>query len=114
MLRKGQWSVLPGGWPVLSALLVLLLMGVLAYSQRLSDEFYQLVLRQRQHELREKVDLAYNAIFPLVEKCRRGELIEDAAVLNLARQCGCDYAQGYLLGRPLPPGQVQEMLAAGL
>lgn len=74
MLRKSKWPARVSGWPVLSALLLLLLMGVLAYSQRICDEFYQLVLRQRQYELQEKVDLAYNAVSPLVEKCRRGEL----------------------------------------
>ncbi|MFZ5591833.1 MAG: EAL domain-containing protein, partial [Bacillota bacterium] len=74
MLRKSRWPAVVSGWPLLSAFLLLFLLVCLAYSQRLSDEFYQLVLRQRQHELQEKVDLAYNAISPLVEKCRRGEL----------------------------------------
>ncbi|MGQ9558397.1 MAG: EAL domain-containing protein [Desulfurispora sp.] len=74
MLRKSRWPVRVSSWPVLSAFLLLFLLVCLAYSQRLSDDFYQLVLRQRQHELQEKVDLAYNAISPLVEKCRRGEL----------------------------------------
>ncbi|WP_018086191.1 EAL domain-containing protein [Desulfurispora thermophila] len=74
MLRKSRWPARVSSWPVLSAFLLLFLLVCLAYSQRLSDEFYQLVLRQRQHELQEKVDLAYNAISPLVEKCRRGEL----------------------------------------
>jgi len=34
------------------------------------------------------------------------EGVEEAAAWNLLRRLGCDYAQGYLISPPLPPGQV--------
>ncbi len=38
------------------------------------------------------------------------EGIETQAQLDLMRAAGCDYAQGYLLGRPAPIEQLEEML----
>lgn len=44
----------------------------------------------------------------LTDLCRRigvatvAEMVEDADCLSFCRDCGCDYAQGYLFGRPAP------------
>ena len=42
------------------------------------------------------------------------EGIEDAAQLAVLRGMGCDYAQGYLLSRPLPAAEAERLLDAGL
>jgi len=41
------------------------------------------------------------------------EGIEDAGQLAILREMGCDYAQGYLVSRPLPAAAAGELLAAG-
>ena len=38
------------------------------------------------------------------------EGVEDAAAWNLLRRLGCDYAQGYLISRPLPAAAVPEFV----
>jgi diguanylate cyclase (GGDEF)-like protein len=38
------------------------------------------------------------------------EGVETEEQLNLLRECGCRYVQGYLLGRPAPPEQIASML----
>jgi EAL domain-containing protein (putative c-di-GMP-specific phosphodiesterase class I) len=38
------------------------------------------------------------------------EGIESPAQLDTARELGCDLAQGYLLGRPLPPEAAQRLV----
>jgi diguanylate cyclase (GGDEF)-like protein len=39
------------------------------------------------------------------------EGVEDARTLTMLRQMGCDQAQGYLLGRPVPADQLAQLLA---
>ncbi|MFL5380884.1 MAG: putative bifunctional diguanylate cyclase/phosphodiesterase [Longimicrobiaceae bacterium] len=41
------------------------------------------------------------------------EGVETPAQLAEVRELGCDYAQGYLLSRPLPPQALRELLASG-
>ncbi len=38
------------------------------------------------------------------------EGVEDEAVADMLRQCQCDYIQGYLLGRPMLPGDARQLL----
>jgi sensor c-di-GMP phosphodiesterase-like protein len=40
------------------------------------------------------------------------EGVEDSATLDALRASGCDIAQGYLLGKPMPPAAFQEWLQA--
>lgn len=40
------------------------------------------------------------------------EGVEDVATKNLLMAYGCDIGQGYLLGRPAPPGQILKRLPA--
>ena len=61
----------------------------------------------------------------LTELCRRigvatvAEMVEDADCLAFCRECGCDFAQGYLFGKPAPsvsafrPLPNRHVLAAG-
>lgn len=37
--------------------------------------------------------------------------VEDAKTLSMLREMGCDQAQGYLLGRPVPAEQLEQVLA---
>jgi EAL domain-containing protein (putative c-di-GMP-specific phosphodiesterase class I) len=52
----------------------------------------------------------------MLDLCQRlgiqsvAEGIEDAETLNLLRDMGCDLAQGFLLGRPVPPDQISALL----
>jgi len=38
--------------------------------------------------------------------------VEDRATLEALRASGCDVAQGYLLGKPMPPAAFQAWLQA--
>jgi EAL domain-containing protein (putative c-di-GMP-specific phosphodiesterase class I) len=40
------------------------------------------------------------------------EGVEDSATLDALRANGCDVAQGYLLGKPMPPAAFQAWLQA--
>jgi EAL domain-containing protein (putative c-di-GMP-specific phosphodiesterase class I) len=40
------------------------------------------------------------------------EGVEDAKALTMLREMGCDLAQGYLLGRPVPAEQLDQVLAS--
>ncbi|KQU04229.1 hypothetical protein ASG56_12625 [Rhodococcus sp. Leaf7] len=42
-----------------------------------------------------------------------GEGVETTAQLESLIRCGCGYAQGYLLARPLPPAEVSALVASG-
>ena len=42
-----------------------------------------------------------------------GEGVETIAQLESLIRCGCGYAQGYLLARPLPPAEVSALVASG-
>ncbi|MBY6707041.1 EAL domain-containing protein [Rhodococcus sp. BP-241] len=42
-----------------------------------------------------------------------GEGVETTAQLDSLVRCGCGYAQGYLMARPLPPGDVTALVASG-
>jgi EAL domain-containing protein (putative c-di-GMP-specific phosphodiesterase class I) len=42
------------------------------------------------------------------------EGIEDAGQLAILREMGCDYAQGYLLSRPVPAEEATRLLATGV
>jgi EAL domain-containing protein (putative c-di-GMP-specific phosphodiesterase class I) len=42
------------------------------------------------------------------------EGVEDAAVLALLRECGCDLGQGYHWSRPLPRAGIEEWLRANV
>jgi EAL domain-containing protein (putative c-di-GMP-specific phosphodiesterase class I) len=52
----------------------------------------------------------------MIDLCARlgiqsvAEGIEDVETLNLLRDMGCDLAQGFLLGRPVPADQLSAML----
>ena len=52
----------------------------------------------------------------MIDLCARlgiqsvAEGIEDAETLNLLRDMGCDLAQGFLLGRPVPADQISALL----
>jgi EAL domain-containing protein (putative c-di-GMP-specific phosphodiesterase class I) len=39
------------------------------------------------------------------------EGIEDAEQLSALTKLGCEYVQGYHFSRPLPPGEIEAMLA---
>ena len=41
------------------------------------------------------------------------EGVENEAQLSELRRLGCDYAQGHLFSRPLPPQKVTRLLARG-
>ena len=43
-----------------------------------------------------------------------GEGVERPDQLTLLQEVGCEFAQGYFLGRPLSPGQLEERLSASL
>jgi EAL domain-containing protein (putative c-di-GMP-specific phosphodiesterase class I) len=55
--------------------------------------------------VRSIVDLGHNLALQVV-----GEGVETAAVLTSLRQTGCDIAQGYLLGRPMPSDELARWL----
>ena len=41
------------------------------------------------------------------------EGVEDAAMLRLLNQMGCDHAQGFFIAKPLPKDRIEELLAKG-
>jgi EAL domain-containing protein (putative c-di-GMP-specific phosphodiesterase class I) len=57
--------------------------------------------------VRSMIDLGHNLGLRVV-----AEGIEDAATLALVTEFGCDVAQGYLLARPMPAGDLPGWLAA--
>ena len=47
------------------------------------------------------IDLAHN-----LNKLVVAEGVENLETLRCVRECGCDVAQGYFLGMPMPPDKV--------
>jgi EAL domain-containing protein (putative c-di-GMP-specific phosphodiesterase class I) len=58
------------------------------------------------NEIQEIVEFAHDRSLRVV-----AEGIENDAQLAFARDVGCDRAQGYLLGMPMPAAQIGELLA---
>lgn len=52
------------------------------------------------------IDLGHNLGIAV---CCEG--VESAGALEFLHQCGCDYAQGYYLARPMPPGELARWIA---
>jgi EAL domain-containing protein (putative c-di-GMP-specific phosphodiesterase class I) len=52
--------------------------------------------------VRSIVDLGHNLLLRVV-----GEGVESEEVLGELRDCGCDLAQGFLLGRPVPISELR-------
>jgi EAL domain-containing protein (putative c-di-GMP-specific phosphodiesterase class I)/CHASE2 domain-containing sensor protein len=59
--------------------------------------------------VRSTIELAHKLGLKVV-----AEGVEDLECLTFLRSCGCDLAQGYLIARPLPIQQLNDMLAAPL
>ncbi|WP_267414424.1 EAL domain-containing protein [Sphingomonas sp. GC_Shp_4] len=78
---------------------------------KIDRSFVQHAHLNRADELmvRSTIDLAHNLGLKVV-----AEGIEEEGCLNLLRQAGCDMAQGYLISRPLPAGDLQRLLIEGL
>lgn len=55
--------------------------------------------------VRTVIDLAHN-----LGKAVLAEGVEDEATLQTLREFGCDRIQGYLVGRPVPPADVERMI----
>ena len=57
--------------------------------------------------VRATIDLAHNLGLKVV-----AEGVETAGHLEKLKSFGCDMAQGYYLSRPLPPAEMQHLIAA--
>ncbi len=57
--------------------------------------------------VRATIDLAHNLGLKVV-----AEGVESAEVLSTLKELGCDYAQGFYVGRPLPAGELSDWLAS--
>ncbi len=57
--------------------------------------------------VRTVIDLAHNLGMAVL-----AEGVEDKATLSTLREFGCDRIQGYVVGKPVPPGEILQLLGA--
>ena len=59
--------------------------------------------------VRSTVELAHNLGLEVL-----AEGVEDEHILTLLQQLGCDQAQGYHIGKPMPPAKFEKLLRTSL
>nr|WP_246587133.1 EAL domain-containing protein [Stakelama flava] len=76
------------------------------------DKSFVLAIRDNRNDqamVRSTIDLAHELGFAVV-----AEGVEDAAVLEYLRALGCDYAQGWHIGRPIPAKDFAKLAGIGI
>ncbi|WP_165792065.1 cache domain-containing protein [Desulfocucumis palustris] len=58
---------------------LIIIMAVIVFLHKISSEFYQIMQQQREAELTRLVDIAYNAISPVIEMVEAGQLTKEEA-----------------------------------
>ncbi|MCX7903529.1 MAG: cache domain-containing protein [Caloramator sp.] len=69
---------------VFAFLLFLLILYQIYYVKILTDRFYYQVETQRKNELKQKVDMAYNAILPIIELKKQKKISKEEAIKSIA------------------------------
>ncbi|WDU82779.1 cache domain-containing protein [Caloramator sp. Dgby_cultured_2] len=65
-------------------LLLLLMLFQIYYVKILTDKFYYQVEIQRKNELKQKIDMVYNAISPILQLKRQGKITKKEAIERIA------------------------------
>ncbi|KRQ86304.1 Cyclic di-GMP phosphodiesterase response regulator RpfG [Caloramator mitchellensis] len=67
----------------MSFLIIISIFLQVYYTKLISDNFYRQVEKQRQIELKQKVDMAYNTILPIIEQKRQGKISKEDAIKEI-------------------------------
>ncbi|SKA79349.1 PAS domain S-box-containing protein/diguanylate cyclase (GGDEF) domain-containing protein [Caloramator quimbayensis] len=71
------------GFNILFILAIVIIVFQLYYTDTISQKFYEQVEFEKRLELKQKVDIAYNTILPIIEKIRKGEITKEKATKEI-------------------------------